>query len=399
MTEQLENIAALIGKHLDNSLTEGEREVLEAWINASEQNRLLFAELNDPEQISASLRKFYAYDTARITAKIDAAVAPVATPVPAVHRIHFLRKWGWAAAAVLLIGGTSYYLVVNKKNPAPVVAVQTGADIEPGKSGAILTLADGTEVVLDSMKNGVVAVQNGAAVALADGGLVYDPTGKVAHEVQYNKMTTPKGRQFQISLPDGSRAWLNAASSIRFPTIFADYERKVEVTGEVYFEIAQNANKPFVVAVNSNKAEIVVLGTYFNVNAYENEGNITTTLLDGSIRVATPQARAGVVLKPGQQALVKDNAAIQVVKTASQDQIMAWKNGLFNFEGANLEEVMRQLERWYDIDIVYENGIPDIHFLGELGRQLSLNDLLEILRRTEVDFRIEGRKLIVQNNK
>lgn len=394
MNEHIDNIAGLIGKHLDNSLTDGEKVVLEEWINASESNRRLFTEINDPQHINANLGKFYAYDMERMTAKIDKATTPV-IPAPVVHRVHFLRKWGWAAAAVLLMGGT-YFLVVNKKNLRPVAVAQTSVNIAPGKAGAILTLADGSQVVLDSLRNGVVAVQSGASVALADGELVYDPTGHISHEIQYNKMTTPKGRQFQMTLPDGSRAWLNAASSIRFPTIFAQNERKVEVTGEVYFEVAKDANKPFIVNVN-NKEDIEVLGTSFNVNAYDNEKTINTTLLDGSVRVSTTRTLAGVVLKPGQQARTNSAATIQVMNNADVEKIMAWKNGLFNFEGANLEEVMRQLERWYDIDVVYENGIPEIYFLGEMSRQIALADLLEILRRTEVDFRIEGRKLIVLN--
>jgi ferric-dicitrate binding protein FerR (iron transport regulator) len=195
--------------------------------------------------------------------------------------------------------------------------------------------------------------------------------------------------------------WLNAASSIRYPTVFAENERKVEVFGEACFEVAKDASKPFLVNVN-NKAEIKVLGTLFNVNAYENEEAINTTLLNGSVKVAIPSSAYadGVLLKPGQQARIginKQEGEILIVNGEDLEKTMAWKNGLFNFEGAHLEEVMRQLERWYNIDVVYENGIPDIRFLGEMSRQIALADLLEILRRTEVDFRVEGRKLIVLN--
>jgi transmembrane sensor len=401
MTENNHYIAALIGKYLDNSLNGEEQAALTEWINASANNRDLFASINDPKQLTAALQRFYAYDSDRISRKISEQIPAFGTPVMApVHRIHFLRKWGWAAAAVLLLGGSAYWWVSRETTPVAVVA--NAANIAPGGQGAILTLADGRQVVLDSMASGVVAKQSGTSVILSNGKLVYDPAGQSSTGIQYNKMTTPKGRQFEVTLPDGTKVWLNAASSIRYPTAFAGKERRVEVSGEVCFEVVKDANKPFFVNIN-NKAAIEVLGTLFNVNAYENEKNIHTTLLEGSVKVTATAGHAnGVILKPGQQAKISHltpSDKIVVDNDPDTEKIMAWKNGLFNFEGANLEEVMRQLERWYNIDVVYENGIPDIKFIGEINRQLALTDLLEILRRTEVDFRIEGRKLIVLNNK
>lgn len=396
MTENNHYIAGLIGKYLDNSLNADEKMALTEWINASDDNRRLFAELSDQQQLVANLQRFYAYDTDRISRKISEQIPgfgqPIMTPV---HRVHFIRRWGWAAAAALLLAGSAYLLVMNKKDQSPAIASNV-TDITPGSQGAILTLADGRQVVLDSLTSGVVAQQNGSSIVLSDGKLKYDPSGEAVSDIQYNKMTTPKGRQFQLTLPDGTKVWLNAASSIRYPTVFAGKERKVEIYGEACFEVAKDANKPFLVNVN-NKASIEVLGTLFNVNAYENEKTINTTLLDGSVKVINEPA--SVILKPGQQAQISNTPGgkIAIVNKPDIEKIMAWKSGLFNFEGANLEEVMRQLERWYNIDVVYENGIPDIQFMGEMSRQISLTDLLEILRRTEVDFRVEGRKLIVLN--
>lgn len=400
MTENNHYIAGLIGKYLENSLNAEEESALTEWINASEDNRRLFAELNDPQQLVANLQQFYAYDSNRISRRISEQVPAFEGPVTApVHRVHFIRRWGWAAAVALLLAGSAYYLL-NKKDTPALIAAKT-VEITPGMQGAILTLADGRQVVLDSMASGVVAQQGGTSVVLHNGKLQYDASGEAASGIQYNKMTTPKGRQFEVTLPDGTKVWLNAASSIRYPTAFTGNERKVEVYGEACFEVAKDAGKPFLVNVN-NKASIEVLGTLFNVNAYENEKTINTTLLNGSIKVAThPNS---IVLKPGQQAQIstipgtnKPAGNIEVINHPDMEKIMAWKNGLFNFEGAGIEEVMRQLERWYNIDVVYENGIPDIQFIGEISRQLSLSDLLEILRRTEVDFRVEGRKLIVLN--
>lgn len=400
MTENNHYIAGLIGKYLENSLNAEEETALTEWVNASEDNRRLFAELNDPQQLVANLQQFYAYDTNRISRKIGEQVpefeGPVAVPA---HRVRFIRRWGWAAAVALLLAGSAYFLVNKKDTPAPIAA--KAVEITPGIQGAILTLDDGRQVVLDSMASGVVAQQGGTSVVLSNGKLQYDPSGEATSGIQYNKMTTPKGRQFEVTLPDGTKVWLNAASSIRYPTAFTGNERKVEVYGEACFEVAKDAGKPFLVNVN-NKASIEVLGTLFNVSAYENEKTINTTLLNGSIKVATHPA--SVVLKPGQQAQIsttsgpnKPEGKIEIMNHPDLEKTMAWKNGLFNFEGAGIEEVMRQLERWYNIDVVYENGIPDIQFIGEMSRQISLSDLLEILRRTEVDFRVEGRKLIVLN--
>ncbi|WP_436484312.1 FecR domain-containing protein [Chitinophaga sp. ARDCPP14] len=396
MTENNHYIAGLIGKYLDNSLNADEKMALTEWINASDDNRHLFAELSDQQQLVANLQRFYAYDADRISRKISEQIPGFDQPIMRpVHRVHFIRRWGWAAAAALLLAGSTYLLVMNKKDQSPTIASRV-ADITPGSQGAILTLADGRQVVLDSLTSGVVAQQNGSSIVLSDGKLKYDPSGEAVSDIQYNKMTTPKGRQFQLTLPDGTKVWLNAASSIRYPTAFAGKERKVEIYGEACFEVAKDANKPFRVNVN-NKASIEVLGTLFNVNAYENEKTINTTLLDGSVKVINEPA--SVILKPGQQAQISNTPGgkIAIVNKPDIEKIMAWKSGLFNFEGANLEEVMRQLERWYNIDVVYENGIPDIQFMGEMSRQISLTDLLEILRRTEVDFRVEGRKLIVLN--
>ncbi|MBV7530940.1 FecR family protein [Chitinophaga sp. sic0106] len=395
MRENSHYIAELIGKYLDNSITAEEQQHLTEWTNDSDANRALFAEMTDERQLTAHLQQLYAYDSARMIRKISEAVPAFAEPK--VIRVHPLKKWGWAAAAaVLLIAGGSYFWSTHQKDVGRQLAVHQ-ADIKPGSQGAVLTLADGSQLILDSMQSGVIASQKGASVILASGELIYDPTASKNSELDFNTMTTPKGRQFQVTLPDGTRAWLNAASSIRYPTTFAANERRVEVTGEVYFEVVRNVNSPFFVAVG-NKAAIEVLGTSFNVNAYTNEAVVRTTLADGSVRVIAlaGSKNTSLVLKPGQQAAVADQQ-VSLADQADLEKVMAWKNGLFNFDGASLEEVMRQLERWYDIEVVYENGIPRTRFIGEMSRQIALTDLLEILKRTEVDFRVEGRKLIVLN--
>lgn len=316
-----------------------------------------------------------------------------------VHRIHFLRRWGWVAASIILVLGIGAYLwTADKKDHDARIAVVSTADILPGKEGAILTLADGSEVVLDSLGNGLVAAQNGAQVLLQNGQLNYSPTGTTTGAMVYNTMRTPIGRQFNMTLPDGTQVWLNAASSISYPTAFTGKERKVSITGEAYFEVAQNSKMPFQVSVN-NSAAIEVLGTHFNVNAYENEAAIKTTLLEGRVRVNDTS------LQPGEQAQIAvspaadgQSAASKHVKVIPVDiaAVMAWMHGFINFEGATFDAIMRQLERWYAIQVVYENNIiPTMQLSGEMTRDVPLNGLLKNLTELGVHYKLEGRKLIV----
>ncbi len=202
-------------------------------------------------------------------------------------------------------------------------------------------------------------------------------------------MSTPRGRQFQVTLPDGTAVWLNAASSIRYPTAFTGAERKVEITGEVYFEVKKDI-RPFIVSAD-NRAEVTVLGTSFNVNSYSNEAGVKATLLEGTVQVSKDEQ--SVIIKPGEQADVQKT--ISVTKGVALEKVMAWKAGLFNFENVSLDEAMRQLERWYDIEVVYEKGIPNIELDGEMSKDITLNGLMNVLKELGVRYRLEGRRLII----
>jgi transmembrane sensor len=313
-----------------------------------------------------------------------------------VHRVHFLRKWWWAAAAILFVIGVGAYLF----NPSTPQNRQEAAatdliDVGPGTNGAILTLADGRKVILDSMGNGLVASERGANVVLQNGQLTYDRTGNVNGEMVYNTISTPRGRQFRITLPDATQVWLNAESSIRFPTVFSGAARHVQITGEVYFEVNHN-NKPFRVA--AEKALVEVLGTHFNVNAYANESGINTTLLQGSVRVMQDDnARKAVVIQPGQQAQISQSGSgeIKVIDNANIDKIIAWKNGAFNFEGSGIKEVMRQLERWYDIKVEYKNTSANFIFRGGMYRNVNLSDVLDVLKEMGVKYEWNGKTLTI----
>ena len=328
------------------------------------------------------------------------------TAVVPVRSICLPGKWGWAAASILLLLGIGSYFLFSKNKKQPIVAVSIPTDIAaPTSNRAMITLADGTKVFLDSVGNGQLAQQGAVKlIKLANGRIAYQPLGDgiASHDERdlshiYNTLSNPRGSKIiDIALSDGSRVWLNAGSSLIYPTAFTGKERKVKITGEAYFEVAKMKDMPFHVTIN-DMAEVKVLGTHFNINAYEGEPGIKTTLLEGSIQTSllgagkTPDY---VVLKPGQQAEITNK--IKLNESVNTDQVMAWKNGLFNFENASLEEVMQQLSRWYDIEVVYEQAIPQMIFGGEMSRNVSLAGLLSGLERAGVRFRIEeGNRLIV----
>lgn len=303
-----------------------------------------------------------------------------------------VRRIQWAAAAAsVLILLTTALLFYNRHQSgvAHPGNVTTGQIVAvPGKKGAVLTLSNGQTVSLDTLGNGTIAQQNGQAILLSNGSLSYQGNNTA---VVYNTLSTARGREFQLLLPDGSKVWLNAASSIRYPTMFNGDERRVEITGEAYFEIAKNENQPFIVSLNGGSSTVKVLGTHFNVNAYADEKILRATLAEGAVRVTT--GSLDVRLYPGQQARIS-RQHIQVTDV-NVEQTLAWKDGLFSFKDMPFDEVMRQLSRWYDVEVVYDNGVPDINFEGELGRDVSLSKILFFLERVGVHYRIENGKTIV----
>lgn len=371
-------ISQLIQQKLKGELSPEEDSVLKAWLAAAAENEMLLQSLSDESEVSAGLHQMNKFDEAEGRRRVEEKLFSAQRSA----RV-FRFRLAAAAAVLLLLATGTYFWQQSSKDKIPVAVVQ---DIAPGTDKAILTLADGSRVTLDSSSNQVI--QQGTISILHHGGqLSYD-----AHDhsgaVSYNILSTPRGGQFRLTLPDGSRVWLNALSSIRFPTLFEGKQRSVEVQGEAYFEITQDATKPFIVKVN-NQTDIEVLGTHFNVNAYTDEAALETTLLQGAVRIQ------GITLKPGQQARIGKDAVVKVLDDVNTDQITAWKNGAFNFEDKALPEVMRQLSRWYDVDVVYEGKVPDKIFSGEMGRGLSLAQCLTVLEKMGVHFRIEGRTLIV----
>jgi transmembrane sensor len=293
-----------------------------------------------------------------------------------------------AAASILLLLGIGYYNYNQKTTLSTVVAVEKNK-ITPGTSGAILTLADGSQIVLDSVANGVLANQNSTVVSKKDGTLVY--SGGNTDTAAQNSMVTPRGRQYQLVLSDGTKVWLNASSSITFPTTFVQNERRVSITGEAYFEVAKDKNHPFIVTANAT--EVKVLGTHFNINSYPEEKSTKTTLLEGSVEVLNRNEKS--LLRPGQQAVQTISGALSVKNLENFDEVMAWRKGLFYFSNTSLENVMQQLSRWYDVAIVFEKGVVPRNFDGEISRELNLDEVLKILETNNIHFKIEGKTIRV----
>jgi ferric-dicitrate binding protein FerR (iron transport regulator) len=310
--------------------------------------------------------------------------------------------------------GAVYQLFSKRKinRTMPLAETHYSSDIQPGSQRAVLTLSNGTTIVLDSAHNGLIGQQGNTSIVKVDAGaLAYNAAnsrkpqaagdvGQVSGEIAYNTISTPHGGEYQVVLPDGSKVWLNAASSLRFPTSFVGKERLVELTGEAYFEIAKNGAMPFRVFIPSplgSKKEgmnVKVLGTRFNVKAYSNEQDIRTTLLEGAVKVVVPSSE--IRLQPGRQAITDITTQALSVTNANTEQVVAWKNGMFRFKETSIRELMREVERWYNVDVVYRTDKTDQDFTGVVPRTQNISALLKVLELTgTVHFQIEGRKIIV----
>ena len=319
----------------------------------------------------------------------------------------WLRKATAAAAVILLFFAGNYFWLKRSTHPIVQSAQQQPAAdiITPGGNKAVLTLADGSQIVLDSTRQGTLIKQgNVKVINLNTSELTYNAGNQADREVTYNTLSTPPGGQYQLRLADGTKVWLNASSSIRFPMAFNGATRNVTITGEAYFEVAKNAAMPF--TVTAKDATVQVLGTHFNIMAYDNERSMNTTLLEGSVKVGNRQsippmggsnaAQQSAILRPGQQSRILPTGVIKV-EEADIEEVMAWKNGWFHFNSSDIETIMRQVARWYDVEVVYEGNISTAHFTGMVKRENNISQVLQIMEGSGVQFRIAGRKVIVRN--
>lgn len=380
-----DHIKALIQKCLDGTCTPEEKRVLDEWY----YNFL-------PEDPGFLSDETEAAIGRRIKSRLDEYV------LHETGRLRNRKRSGFIKAAVIFfVAGTAtllYYITAGhrekEKIPPETAVAAAVTDIIPGSNKAILTLGDGSTVVLDTASNGQVGAQgNIKVIKLGNGQLKYlkGKQGQMPGGTIYNTISTPRGGQYQVVLADGSKIWLNASSSLRFPTEFRDKIREVEVTGEAYCEIAHNASKPFRLKVK--EMQVNVLGTHFDVMAYDNESTIKTTLLEGSLRVSN--ATGASTIAPGQQAVLHKNGSFQLVPNADVEEAVAWKNGKFVFSSADIHTIMRQVERWYNVDISFERE-ANLHFTGQLSRYVNVSELLRKLELTnEVHFRIEKGRITV----
>ena len=403
------DIESLLEKYLADRLTPGEvpdflaamrqpasRDVLYKLIDRQLQEKSAQG-LSNPATVSEMFR---------LALQKAAEAEPSAPPASIIdmdvpsHRLLF-RRLAVAALILLTISAGGYLFwrsrthsdLVNSKQPIPVLA----HDATPGNNKAQLTLGDGRTITLDSAQNGVLASQTHTTIIKLDKGRIGYRADQAESPatVAFNTLTTPRGGQYQLSLPDGSQVWLNAASSIRYPTAFIGKERRVTITGEAYFEITPDRAMPFIVDIRpsttdpKNDLQVQVLGTHFNIDAYTEDSSVNTTLLEGAVRVT--RGASAQTLSPGQALLAHAQGRLQLVPDADVRKAIAWKNGRFFFQDDDITAITRQLSRWYDIDFQFEGAITD-HYTGQISRQVNMSRVLKMLEAAGgISFSVEGK--------
>lgn len=385
----------LLRRYLAGECTAEEKELLEAWWNELQLESAESAEsvgsVASPASERSTTPDKSVHDRmlSRIKAELGAELEPANTQTNApVILLNWRRYAGIAAAILVITAGGWFWAAHNRKPPedAPITI-----EAKPGTDRAILVLADGKAVVLDSLANGVIAIQE-KKIIKQDGQLDYQREKQEENIALTNILETPTGSQYKLILADGTKVWLDAASSITYPTAFLGKTRQVSVTGQVYFEVAHQANFPFEVKVQGQV--IRDIGTAFNVYAYADESTTKITLASGVVDVSGPGKTMVRINQPGQQAEYK-NGELQKLREADLASALAWKNGLFSFSSANITTVMRQVGRWYDVDIQFEKGSPEGHITGEVPRNTMLSTALQVLRISGVHFTTEGKTIHV----
>ncbi|HEX8022247.1 FecR family protein [Mucilaginibacter sp.] len=382
-------ISDLISNYLKGNLSEAEHAELFSWVEASEENSALFDTILNENQLETSYTEYRLFDTEHALANVKARLQPADV------KTFRLRNWLLAAAAAVILClaiGIPAYL--HRSSQQTIAVIKKNHEIIPGGNKAILTLANGSKVVLNGAANGNIANQGSTTIKkLSNGVVAYNKnssSGTQSVAINYNVMSTPRGGQYHLILADGTNVWLNAASSIKFPVAFNGNERKVQITGEAYFEVAHDKTKPF--RVESDGQTVEVLGTHFNVNTYADENDIKTTLLEGSVKIKA--GNKSYLLKPGEQSHLK-NGDISITQ-ADMDEALAWKNGVFHFNDAGIESVMKQISRWYDVDVKYEGKIKERTFSGEISMNVNASQILDAMRFKKIHYTIEGKTITVK---
>jgi len=370
----------LIDNYLAGTASPAEKTLLEEYYKRLDASGLTELSPQQEETLKAAMYM-----------EIRNRIEETAAPVVSMRRKIFVRIAAVAASLLLLAAGYWAFIYNNKKTNNTVAQKEhpSTLDLPPGKDAAILTFDDGKQIILDST-TGTISKQDDVTIVNVGGLVTYSPSTNKS-KVTWHTITTARGNQYQLVLADGSKVFLNSASSLRFPSSFTGSAREVELTsGEAYFDIAKNAAMPF--HVKTREMTVEVTGTHFNVNAYSDEGPVATTLVEGKVGV-TSGARS-VNIKPGQQAVFNNNNFL--ITQPDINKVIAWRTGFFDFDKMEIKAIMRQISRWYDVDVVYEGKTTTEKFGGRISRLLPLSKVLEMLEENDVKFRLEGKRLVVK---
>jgi hypothetical protein len=389
----------LFGKYFDKTASHDERAELANLLTIKEYRAQVM------ELFTDAWEKYEGGDMIISSERTEEMLQQILHPTPVIQlentdgqdrsRIYRLPLWTRVAAVVavvvLAVGG--YELL--KRNDMPTVkapiAQKPKADVDPGSYKASLILADGRKVLLDSVGAGEIAQQGNTTLMNKNGQIAYQEGKKDTGAIIYNTIVTGRGETYSFTLADGSRVWLNSASSIKFPVAFPGKERRINITGEVYVQVAKNPSKSFIATARG--LDVQALGTEFDINAYSDEENVNATLINGAVKLIGGSGNA--LLKPGQQAYLDNDGSLSQPKNVDIDEVVSWKEGNFQFESADIRVILRQLARWYDVEVVYEGEIKDKKFFGIISRNSNLSNVLQMLKASDIKFRIEGKKLYV----
>jgi transmembrane sensor len=395
-----EQAASLLRRYLNDECTADEKQLVQQWYLQLVET----GEWHWDDTLRQELGKMMEQ---RLLKKIKTTATAKETPINSMHSFSSNRSTFWLVAAsilfIIVAGGGAYVFLNNKKTGQSGLISQPSEnhDLSPGGNKAVLTLSDGSTVVLDSLHSGRIAKQGDVEVLKStEGTVIYTGSNERATASQYNVISTPRGGEYQVVLSDGTKVWLNAASSLRFPVHFTKSTREVELDGEGYFEVAHDAARPFHVRFNQyvdhivleEKLDVEVLGTHFNINSYNDEDQNKTTLLEGVVKVHKDSNTS--LLKPGEQAVV-NGSSMYISKNVDIQQVIAWKNNWFEFDNTDVRTVMRQISRWYDVDIVYEAKPTGEKLGGRISKNLPLSNVLRLLANNGVNSRLQGKVLTV----
>lgn len=392
--EQQTHIQFLLRQYIINAASPAQQAELMLLLQTSDYDEEQLLQLLDEIALATAPQENYdpAYWRPKLLRILQAA------PVVQMQRRQFnWKKIAIAASILLIISLGSYFAFFNNKKHNEIAKVETKDVPAPDRTRASITLADGRTIYLDSLNTGTIATQNQVTITKdANGNIVYTPSAVSTPTAFLNTLTNPRGSKvIDMTLADGSRVWLNAGSSITYPIAFISNERKVSITGEAYFTVTHNEKQPF--TVSANGVDIHDLGTSFNVNAYSDESDVKVTLLEGSVKVMNDVDTK--TIKPGEQISAVSHSPLTIHHSPDTEQAIAWKNNRFIFAGENIQSVMRQLARWYDVDVNYNGTIPTDEFVGVISRSRyeNISAVLNMLEKTKtVSFKIEGRRITVQ---